>query len=526
MTRPKGRRGLLRATDSPLASFFLGVVLALVPGVAVTLWSVSYLSDNITQLVQIGLFSILTVAILGSLVVIFRRTLLRKMGHSLKARLADAAVPLHDAVAAAIDGDMIASSENLRLGTERLVSWYSWVSVRRWIVGVMVALLAGFAALIGSALLHEQNKLIAAQNSYFQEQNASIKRQIDVNRTQSNAMRRSELTSTLFDRRACNSPPCEHMASAQSRAGAFKAIVALDRDADGVIDPTADYSGVDLRGANLEGIDLRGAKLGGADLRASNLRNARLDGANLAGANLSTADLTAADLDDTDLSRATLNGASLFQADLRDAVATMTNLDGARLQVGATLPEAANSTEGRLVRIQAAPACAACCAAFRAGSSAAQAAADEGAGASGTELRRDLDLLGIDAGLRLERQRPSRVSFAGAAGQLFVNDAIGEQVWTRTRAIAGTLTSRSPLAVDAFHVGLYLGVVLQTPAKRRGKLELDRLVELAQGIARSNAVNQAGNALSKGSKKGGFFGRVDAFEQAVSQALMCGVERR
>ncbi len=421
---PRKRRRFFGLRLEPnLGTFFAGFILALVPGVAGTLWAISYLADNVSQLVNIALLAILFTSFFGTLLIALQGRLFRWLGFTVRARLADVAQPVYDAVVTAVDGDPLAAGDHIRVAAERAASWYSWFSVRRWVIGITVALLAGFAALIGSALIHEQNRLIEKQNEYFQRQNAKLEAQLSLAEGDSRALRRTQLIATLYDGERCDTPPCPLRASLRSRAEAFRALLVLDQAEQGWgADHVAhDYSGIDLRWADLDDVDLRGARLRGADLRGASLRGADLRGADLSNARLSTAELQGADLGgarlaSTELRKAVLRGASVDPQDLALAITDDT-----------TVAPSAPAAE--------AVACAMCCAGFETGRSAARV---YGSGApSGAERQDLIDELYL---LGLSIDAPERAG-AGLDGHatLFTLDRQGEDLWAQTRHLVAAV---------------------------------------------------------------------------------------
>jgi uncharacterized protein YjbI with pentapeptide repeats len=483
------RRGILRGIlggEGRLDTFFVGFVLALVPGVAGTLWAISYLSDNISTLVNIALFAILVVSLFGTLLIVLQGRLFKWMGLRASTKLADVALPLHDVVKGAIEGDLDAAGDALRIAGERVASWYSWFSVRRWIIGISVALMAGFAALIGSALLHQQNSLIAAQNEFFRDQNQKITRQINATEQQHLTLRRSALISTLYDRKECERPPCAHVASSRSRAEAFRALVVLDRNASGAADwgkGEVDYTQVDLRWANLDGIELGGVRLRGADLRGASLIGANLAEADLRGAQFGAADLRDARLTGANVARADFSRANVQAATLDTDLSFVGSLEGARYNKGTVFEPGFKPAAAKLEARNGTIPCAACCAAFQAGAAAGSAYA--GGKPTATELR-ELRLQLEPLGIRLsDGADDSTVGERSSAFALFEFDATAEQLWARTRRIASVLHLSDLDASDAFGVGLYT-VYMElnaTRARRFAVEELERLLPAMTGGA-------------------------------------------
>ncbi|MEI8080731.1 MAG: pentapeptide repeat-containing protein [Actinomycetes bacterium] len=105
------------------------------------------------------------------------------------------------------------------------------------------------------------------------------------------------------------------------------------------IEPYADLSRCDLRGANLVNADLSAVNLAGANLERADLYSAKLTRADLSDATLILADLNRANLRNAELTRAKLFGANLMSVDGSGASLPYADLSGAFL-TAATLVRA------------------------------------------------------------------------------------------------------------------------------------------------------------------------------------------
>jgi hypothetical protein len=198
--------------------------------------------------------------------------------------------------------------------------------LRRWLRIGLIAMLGGAGAVVTVGLLLWQNFLIQEQ----------IQLQAEV----SNATRRAELISTIYDKLDCgaeNPDECSPAASLRARTEAAVAFIKLEDTLPNL--SSANLSGANLSDANLFGANLWDANLFGANLSMANLSGANLGEANLFGADLIVADLTEATLSGADLTGANLTGANLGEADLSWANLSDANLCGADL-TGANLWEA------------------------------------------------------------------------------------------------------------------------------------------------------------------------------------------
>lgn len=86
-----------------------------------------------------------------------------------------------------IDRDPKGIVQNSSTAVKEIFSWYSWVTLRKWLVNSAIGLMIGFAGVVGTLLLHKQNGLLDAQNKtleeqkkLFVEQNVTIQAQKDL----------------------------------------------------------------------------------------------------------------------------------------------------------------------------------------------------------------------------------------------------------------------------------------------------------------------------------------------------------
>jgi Na+-transporting methylmalonyl-CoA/oxaloacetate decarboxylase gamma subunit len=213
----------------------------------------------------------------------------RRLFTRLVGDLPEVYAPLPDAADALRAGETDAAATHATEAAGRFVHWYSWLAARNWALRVLVGVAATFGALIGSALLFEQNKKIEYQNTLIHEQNQFLKTQVNLQREQWAEAHRAQLQQVLFDCRA-EGARCVPTRGIRARTKAALALVRMARAAKRVPDLTgAPLAGARLSGADLSAVDLRdadlaGARLDGADLRGARLARARLRTVALAGA--------------------------------------------------------------------------------------------------------------------------------------------------------------------------------------------------------------------------------------------------
>lgn len=263
-------------------AFVTGLTIATLVVVPLAFVGLRVLADNVSSaLVAAGV----TLAVLGvGLTALF---LLRKrLFKRLVGDLPDVYAPLPEAAKAARAGETDVAIGQATEAAGRFVHWYSWLAVRNWGLRVLIGAAATFGALIGSALLLEQNKKIEIQNGLIAEQNRFLKTQVTLQKEQWAAAHRAQLQQVVFDCRA-EGRQCVPTRGIRARTKAALALIEMARAVGGA----ADLSGAPLAGARLDGQDLSGV-----DLRDADLASARLTGTDLRGARLARADLRAVTL--------------------------------------------------------------------------------------------------------------------------------------------------------------------------------------------------------------------------------------
>ena len=329
----------------------LGFVLALVLGVPFAIWGVRYFSSRSGELSLFILAVLVAFVLLSVLFIVFGRRIFLRFGLRFGERLSSTVTPLVSAIGSSLSGDSSAVGGAVAEVGIKFASWYSWITLRNWIISGTIALLAVFGSLVGIALLEQQNSLLEAQNSLLTTQNEFFRQQIRQQDIQDYHARRAELVRMIFDERVCakgEKPLPRHTgcpaSSVESRAVAAISLYGIeaaarkspDRESMNVPAVT-DLHDIDLRGAHIIGADLRNVRLTGAHLEGAWLESVDLSGADLSFATLGVSDPVegAASLTKVKLRGAALGHADLrwvtFDADLEQAILQQADLTGADL---------------------------------------------------------------------------------------------------------------------------------------------------------------------------------------------------
>lgn len=328
---------------------FITAALVLIAGVPVALYSVYYFAESVQLLATAVLILLLLIAIVGLLVVCnwerIIATVLRKPAQLSQ----DISAPLAKSLSLYSQGDAEAAEGELKTSIEHVVAHFTWVQTRRWILGASTALLLGFAGLVGSALLKQQNDLILRQNTFFREQIDQQQQQLELQQAVSNQSIRSEAFRRIYGSEFKDNP--------RVKAEAIRSLISVERAriaSDENTLPT-DFinlhdaglqstwlDSADLRKTSFRGSDIQKANFNSADLSGSRLRFTEFRGTTFVNANLTdvafmfsagkAAVLSNTDLTDAAFTKVDLSGALLDDANLQNASFQDTNLEGADLR--------------------------------------------------------------------------------------------------------------------------------------------------------------------------------------------------
>lgn len=137
----------------------------------------AFLEDSASLVVLVFLSALFVVALLGAILFLARKPILRRLFGHAETEIERLATPLSAMAARAIERDATGATQAAREVVALALARYAWITARRWIIASLTALIAAMAALAGTALLFKQNQLIAAQSDLLREQNGRIAEQ-------------------------------------------------------------------------------------------------------------------------------------------------------------------------------------------------------------------------------------------------------------------------------------------------------------------------------------------------------------
>ncbi|MCB9763913.1 MAG: pentapeptide repeat-containing protein [Alphaproteobacteria bacterium] len=160
------------------------------------------------------------------------------------------------------------------------------------------AVVAGIVSLsVGGVtlyFLYSQNRIMVEQTRAVQAQVQGLTQQNEISERESQAARRTQLISTIYDEEACDpdetpSERCPMAASLRARSEAALELIKIDK----VHGVSPDISSSQLSGAsNFMAVDWTDINASGADLSNTTMNDATLDGSNLSGVVLSGAGMS------------------------------------------------------------------------------------------------------------------------------------------------------------------------------------------------------------------------------------------
>ena len=136
-----------------------------------------FLEDSGAIIVTVFMSALVVVAVLGVILLAFRRRLWIKLFGVAETQLEMFAAPLARVAENALDRNPGGATAAARELVQLVLARYSWLTARRWLIASLTGLIAAMAALAGTALLFKQNQLLAVQSELLREQNLRIQEQ-------------------------------------------------------------------------------------------------------------------------------------------------------------------------------------------------------------------------------------------------------------------------------------------------------------------------------------------------------------
>lgn len=172
------------AANVPIGPANISVLLSLLmfgfgaaAGLLVAFSGFGFLEDSGAIIVTVFMSAVVVVALLGLILLMFRRRLWSKLFGVAETQLEMFAAPLARVAENALDRNPGGATAAARELVQLVLARYSWLTARRWLIASLTGLIAAMAALAGTALLFKQNQLLAVQSDLLREQNQRIQEQ-------------------------------------------------------------------------------------------------------------------------------------------------------------------------------------------------------------------------------------------------------------------------------------------------------------------------------------------------------------
>jgi len=146
-------------------------------GFLVAFSGVGFLAESAGLIASVFLVTIFLVSLLGLLIFLLRKPILKLLFGVADTQLESFADPLAEVARAAADRDPERATAGAQSLLHLTLARYGWIATRRWVIASLTGLIAAMAALAGTALLFNQNQLLKSQMALMEDQNAKIKEQ-------------------------------------------------------------------------------------------------------------------------------------------------------------------------------------------------------------------------------------------------------------------------------------------------------------------------------------------------------------
>ncbi|MCX7889512.1 MAG: pentapeptide repeat-containing protein [Rhodobacteraceae bacterium] len=168
-----------RPPEAGVPPVFMILVFAfgIAAGLFLALAGIGVIEEGLGLILTVFAAALTVVAIVGALVILFRRPILQRVFGVAETQIDALAMPLSRLAERAMAADPPGATAAARDFAQLALARYAWIATRRWIVASLTALIAAMAALAGTALLYKQNLLLGVQTALLEEQNRKIEAQ-------------------------------------------------------------------------------------------------------------------------------------------------------------------------------------------------------------------------------------------------------------------------------------------------------------------------------------------------------------
>lgn len=213
---------------------------------------------------------------------------------------------------------------------------YVWASYRRWVITVFYTLFIGFAGLLGSVLLYNQNQLLVKQNEKIDTQNDRLNFQnnlIEAERRSSLVFLMSnvldKVDEEIAEQRKARKNPSDNFQYSLSKplisrivalSKAFRPYHFMEGDSlsDAVVSPERGQLFIALMGSNLDSAT-QNTIVENGNFSYATMQNLQIESPQFFNAKLDFVDLSSISINDANFWHAKLYGASFFDAFLENA---------------------------------------------------------------------------------------------------------------------------------------------------------------------------------------------------------------
>ncbi|MCP4767274.1 MAG: hypothetical protein GY875_13485 [Gammaproteobacteria bacterium] len=139
-------------------------------GVPIAFWDIRTALDRILDNAAFALASIVLGSLFFAAVYANKEGILAFVFNGAKGKISDITKHTGSFAQAVVDREAQAAIKSMEQIAFEVGAWYSWASLRIWVISSILGLLVAFTAVTGTILLHSQNQLIEKQGEFFASQ--------------------------------------------------------------------------------------------------------------------------------------------------------------------------------------------------------------------------------------------------------------------------------------------------------------------------------------------------------------------
>ncbi len=159
--------------EKVIIAFFIGVIFS----ICISLYGLHMIADNVKELIVGFILIVSILSILFFFITLNKEWVFKKAFGISHSDINDIKTTSTELLGSLVKRDWNRAEQKIDETISKASAWYVWISYRRWVIFVFYSLFIGFAGLLGSVLIYNQNRIIERQDVLLREQNGLISTQ-------------------------------------------------------------------------------------------------------------------------------------------------------------------------------------------------------------------------------------------------------------------------------------------------------------------------------------------------------------